>query len=145
MVITQKNGSHQELSLDKIRVLLGVVLSHDSTEGVTSDEDLGSREASLLEFVEGILDISIDEDWLWGVEEEFWKTNPDLLVVLGSLRLDLGGKGFVSLWVTLHTVDPNNGDLFSGNTGGWWHDGDVLSKGLRGSSDNESDEVSEHI
>lgn len=95
VLVTGENRSHQDLTLDEVEVALGVVLGHDSSERVTSDEDLITSESSGTDLIKGILDISIDKEWLWDVEEELWKTHPDLLTSLGSSGLNLIGEGGV--------------------------------------------------
>lgn len=95
VLVTGENRSHQDLTLDEVKVALGVVLGHDSSERVTSDEDLITSESSGTDLIKSILDISIDKEWLWDVEEELWKTNPDLLTSLGSSGLNLIGEGGV--------------------------------------------------
>jgi hypothetical protein len=134
VLVTGENGSHQDLTLDEVEVALSVVLGHDSSERVTSDEDLVTSESSGTDLIKSILDISIDKEWLWNVKEELWKTHPDLLTGLGSGGLNLIGEGGVARWIAVGAMDPNNGDLFSGGASRWRQDKDISGVGLSGGS-----------
>ena len=108
---------------------------------MASHKDVVSGESSFTELLDGILYVVVDKNWLWDVKEELWKSNPDLLAILGGSALDLRGKSGVGLWVALHTVDPNNGDAIT-RGGGWWWENNSVSKSLGDSSCCDSEEVS---
>lgn len=59
-VIASQDGSHCDQTLNLFGVASGVLLSHHTTEGVTSDHDVVSSESSGLELLEGRLDVDVD-------------------------------------------------------------------------------------
>lgn len=81
-------------------------------------EDIISLKACILELLDSLFDIVIDQNGLWYVEEEFRDSNPDCLLVRSTLVLQFESNRGVSLLVTLHTVDPDHGDLLA--TGCAW-------------------------
>ena len=46
VIVTEKDRAHEDLTLDGISVLVGVVLNHDTTKRVTSKQDVISGETS---------------------------------------------------------------------------------------------------
>ena len=67
-IIAKEHGSHEDLTLDRVSVLVGVVLGHDTTKRVARDHDVVTSETSLSELFEGILDVVIDENRLRGIQ-----------------------------------------------------------------------------
>lgn len=63
-VIACQNRSHGDETLDLVGVSSSVLLGHDTTEGVTSEEDVVSSESSSLEVLEGRLDVDVDGHWV---------------------------------------------------------------------------------
>jgi len=85
---------------------------------VSRKKDIISFEASILELLDSLFDVVVDENGLWDVEEEFGDSNPDCLLVRGTLVLQFESNRGVSLLVTLHAVNPDHGDLLA--TGCAW-------------------------
>ena len=102
----EKDTTHQDLTLD-IRVLQDIVLRHNSTKRVGSHEDVVSCESSLFKLGNSILNIMIDKNWLWSVEQKLGDSYPSLVSGGSSLLLEFFSQGLVRLWFALHTVDPD--------------------------------------
>ena len=64
VVVTEENRSHKDLALDCIRVLVGVLLGHDTAQRVASNENAVSGEASLSELFQCFVDVVVDQDGL---------------------------------------------------------------------------------
>ena len=80
---------------------------------MSSDKNLISSESCVCKLLKSITDIFVDKNWLWDIQDEFWKTNPDFLAIILTLRLDLSSKSGVSLWLTAGTMDPDDGNLLT--------------------------------
>jgi len=56
---------------------------------VCSHEDIVSREASFLELINGILDVVVDQNWLWGIKRKLWNPYPGFESRGSGFLLDL--------------------------------------------------------
>ena len=106
VVITEENGAHKDLALNRIRVFIGVLLGHHTAERVSSYKNTVSSETSLAKLLDCLFNVVVDQDRLWSVKYELRETNPDFLSGRSTLPLDLVGKSCISIGITLHTVDP---------------------------------------
>jgi hypothetical protein len=82
--VSEENRAHQNLTLDLI-ARSSVLLSHHTTKGVACDQDVVASEACLLDLFDCVFHVVVNQDWLGGIKDEFWKTNPDLLVLCHTL------------------------------------------------------------
>ena len=75
--------------------------------------------ALLYEFLHGVTDVVVNQDWFGRIEDKVGKTDPDALALLGALSLDLSSNGLVSSVVTVHAMDPDDGNIstFGGSRG----------------------------
>ena len=117
-------------------------MSHHTTEGVSSDEDVVAGETSGTQRLDGVIDVVVNEDGLGLVKEELRETNPDLLALGGTLGLNSGSKVLIGRVVTIHTVDPDDSDVLTLGGGGGHDDGAGISDGSGGGSNSHGDKVS---
>ncbi len=60
----------------------------------------------------------INQDGLGGIKDKFREANPDSLAFSSTSSLNLSGDALVGVVIAVHTVDPNNGDVFTRRNGG---------------------------
>lgn len=78
---------------------------------MTSHNEVITSEALLAEFCNRIAYIVINQNWLRGIENKVWKADPNSLTFGSALSLNFLGQTLVRGVVTLHTVDPDDGDV----------------------------------
>lgn len=66
VLVSQQDGTHQHLALNQIRVILGVVLGHHTSERVSSQKDIVSFKASFSQFRDSLGDVVVDQERLRG-------------------------------------------------------------------------------
>jgi hypothetical protein len=56
-------------------------LGHDSTKRVSGHVEFVSGISVLLQLLDSILDVVVDEEWLWGVKDKFWNSNVSIVSI----------------------------------------------------------------
>jgi len=108
MSISFENASHQDLTFDQVRVAFDEDLTHNSTKGVSSDENIVTCKSSLFKLLDCLSDIMVNKDRFWRVKHKFWSTDPSFVTSLTCNILELLSNGLVSLRLAAHSVDPDD-------------------------------------
>ena len=106
---SEKNGTHQNRTFDQIRITFDIILSHDTTQWMRSHIDFVSWETMLfLKLFNHIRNIMINKNRFWNIKDKLRSSNPGSIATWRSCILDSLSNRLISLWITLHAMDPNN-------------------------------------
>lgn len=140
-LLTSQDGTHQDLSLDDVSVIVGVALGHDTTERVTSNDDVVAGEAQVSQSGNGRGNLAGQGYWIRRTSDEIRDSDKDALAFGNTLGLDLFSDRRVGSVVAESALNPDDSDISAGISNSRESDKLSISNGSSGRESHGNEEV----